>query len=237
MSPVSLQDTLTGETRPFVPRSGDIVGIYSCGPTVYGPAHIGNFRSFLFADLLVRHLRWRGYRVRWVMNITDIDDKIIKGAVAAGESIGELTDRYSERFLADADTLRMTRPDVLPRATAHIDEIVALIETLLDRGHAYRTDDGSIFFRIASWPYAGQTRSGSAPRRGAGRIRRIRQGRYPRLRALEGAQARRTVVVDPDRRWAAGLAHRVLGDEHGPPRAVLRHPHRRRRPDLPAPRG
>ncbi len=123
---------------------------------MYGPAHIGNFRSFLFADLLVRHLRWRGIPVTWVMNITDIDDKIIKGAAAAGVEIGELADRYLERFLEDADALGMTRPDVLPRATAHIPEIVDLIATLLERGHAYRTDDGSIFFRIASWPAYGR---------------------------------------------------------------------------------
>jgi cysteinyl-tRNA synthetase len=155
VSPIRLHDTLTGETRPLEPLA-DVVGIYSCGPTVYGPAHIGNFRSFLFADLLVRHLRWRGFTVRWVMNITDIDDKIIKGAAAAGVSIGELADRWLERFLADADTLRMTRPDVLPRATDHIDPIVTLISTLLERGHAYRTDDGSIFFRIASWPAYGR---------------------------------------------------------------------------------
>ncbi len=153
---VRLHDTLTGETRPFVPMRADVVGVYSCGPTVYGPAHIGNFRSFLFADLLVRHLRWRGYPVRWVMNITDIDDKIIRGAAAEGVEIGDLADRYLAAFLADADALAMTRPDVLPRATAHIDEIVALIAVLLERGHAYRTDDGSIFFRISSWPAYGQ---------------------------------------------------------------------------------
>ena len=156
MSPLRLHDTLSGETRPFVSLSDDAVGIYSCGPTVYGPAHIGNFRSFLFADLLVRHLRWRGYQVRWVMNITDIDDKIIRGAAAAGESIGVLADRYLERFLADAELLRMTRPDALPRATDHVDEMVALIAILLERGHAYRTDDGSIFFRITSWPAYGR---------------------------------------------------------------------------------
>jgi cysteinyl-tRNA synthetase len=90
------------------------------------------------------------------MNITDIDDKIIKGAAATGESIGALADRYLERFLADADALRMTRPDILPRATEHVDEIVTLISTLLKRDHAYRTDDGSIFFRIASWPAYGR---------------------------------------------------------------------------------
>jgi cysteinyl-tRNA synthetase len=156
MSEIRLHDTMTGETRPLVALRDDGIGVYSCGPTVYGPAHIGNFRSFLFADLLVRHLRWRGHTVRWVMNITDIDDKIIRGAAAAGTGIDELANRYLEGFLADADTLRMTRPDVLPRATEHIDEMVALIGTLLERGHAYRTDDGSIFFRIASWPEYGR---------------------------------------------------------------------------------
>jgi cysteinyl-tRNA synthetase len=156
MSEVRLHDTLTGDTRPVVPLRDDLVRIYSCGPTVYGPTHIGNFRSFLFGDLLVRHLRWRGHKVRWVMNITDVDDKIIRGAAAAGTGIGELTDRYLARFLFDADALRMTRPDVLPRATEHIDEMAALIATLLERGHAYRTDDGSIFFRIASWPAYGR---------------------------------------------------------------------------------
>jgi cysteinyl-tRNA synthetase len=153
---IRLHDTLTGLTRPFVPLRADRIGVYSCGPTVYGPAHIGNFRSFLFADLLVRHLRWRGLPVTWVMNITDIDDKIIRGAAAAGVGIGDLAERHLSRFLADAAALRMTSPDVLPRATAHIDQIVDLIEALLDRGHAYRTDDGSIFFRIASWPAYGR---------------------------------------------------------------------------------
>ncbi len=153
---VRLHDTLSGETRPFVPLDAERVGIYSCGPTVYGPAHIGNFRSFLFADLLVRHLRWRGFPVTWVMNITDIDDKIIRGAAAAGVGIGELAGRYLERFVADAAALRMTTPDVVPKATDHIDRIVDLISILLERGHAYRTDDGSIFFRIASWPAYGR---------------------------------------------------------------------------------
>jgi cysteinyl-tRNA synthetase len=151
-----LHDTLTGTTRPFAPLDERAVRIYSCGPTVYGPAHIGNFRSFLFADLLVRYLRWSGHPVRWVMNLTDIDDKIIRGAAAEGVDIGTLAARYIARFLEDAEALRMTRPDELPRATEHIDEIVRLIGTLLDRGHAYRTDDGSIFFRISSWPSYGR---------------------------------------------------------------------------------
>jgi cysteinyl-tRNA synthetase len=153
---LQLQDTLTGETRPLEPLEAGHVRIYSCGPTVYGPTHIGNFRSFLFADVLVRYLRYRGQRVTWVMNITDIDDKVIRGAAEAGVTIGELADRWLERFLADALAMRMTRPDVLPRATEHIQPMVALIQRLLEDDHAYRTDDGSIFFRISSWPAYGR---------------------------------------------------------------------------------
>jgi cysteinyl-tRNA synthetase len=151
-----LRDTLTGETRPLEPIEAGHVRIYTCGPTVYGPAHIGNFRSFLFADVLVRYLRYRGDRVTWVMNVTDVDDKIIRGAAEAGTSIGELGQRWLDRFLADAEALRMTPPDVLPRATEHIEPMVELIQKLLDAEHAYRTDDGSIFFRISSWPAYGQ---------------------------------------------------------------------------------
>ncbi len=153
---IQLQDTLSGETRPLEPLEPGHVRIYSCGPTVYGPAHIGNFRSFLFPDLLVRYLRYRGLRVTWVMNLTDIDDKIIKGAAAEGITTGELTDRYATQFVADIDSMAMTRPDALPRATGHIPQIAALVKTLIDKGHAYRTDDGSVFFRIASWPAYGR---------------------------------------------------------------------------------
>ena len=151
-----LQDTLSGETRAFQPIEAGHARVYSCGPTVYGPAHIGNFRSFLFADLLVRYLRYRGLRVTWVMNFTDIDDRIIARARDAGEPIDTLTDRWVAQFMADAAALRMTTPDVLPRATHHIDAIAKLIGTLEERGHAYRTADGSIFFRISSWPAYGR---------------------------------------------------------------------------------
>jgi cysteinyl-tRNA synthetase len=147
---------MAAAARELVPLEPGHVRIYSCGPTVYGPAHVGNFRSFLFADLLVRYLRYRGLKVTWVMNITDVDDKIIKGALAEGVSIGELSERYREGFLADAGTLGMTVPDVMPRATEHIPQMVALIQKLIDRGYAYRTEDGSIFFRISSWPQYGR---------------------------------------------------------------------------------
>jgi cysteinyl-tRNA synthetase len=153
---VRLHDTLSGSLRALEPLEPGHVRVYSCGPTVYGPAHVGNFRSFLFADLLVRHLRWRGLRVTWVMNLTDVDDKIIRGAAAERIGIDALAARWIDRFLEDASTLRMTKPDVMPRATEHIPQMVALLERLLAAGHAYRTDDGSVFFRIASWPAYGR---------------------------------------------------------------------------------
>ena len=151
-----LTNTLTGRQEPFVPLEPGHVRIYSCGPTVYAPAHVGNFRSFLFADLLRRYLAWQGLAVTWVMNITDVDDKIIRDARREGVEIAELTERYTAAFLDDARRLRMTPPDVMPRATQHIPDMVALIERLIAGGHAYRTDDGSVFFRIASWPGYGR---------------------------------------------------------------------------------
>ncbi|HEY5630376.1 MAG TPA: cysteine--tRNA ligase [Candidatus Limnocylindrales bacterium] len=153
---VRLGDTLTGEVRPLEPLEPGHVRVYSCGPTVYGPAHVGNFRAFTFNDLLVRYLRYRGYRVTWVMNVTDVDDKIIKAAAAEGVGIDEISTRYSKVLFDDMATLGIRLPDVLPRATENIPQMVALIQTLIERGHAYRTDDGSVFFRIASWPEYGR---------------------------------------------------------------------------------
>jgi cysteinyl-tRNA synthetase len=153
---LQLRNTLGGRLEPFEPLEPGRVRMYSCGPTVYAAAHVGNFRSFVFADLLRRYLGWSGYDVRWVMNITDVDDRIIAQARAKGVSIGELTTPFAAAFLEDLDRLRVTPPDAIPRPTQHIDAMASLIATLIERGHAYRTDDGSIFFRIASWPAYGR---------------------------------------------------------------------------------
>ncbi len=165
------RNTLGGQLEEFAPIDPTNVRMYSCGPTVYAAAHVGNFRSFLFADLTRRYLAWKGYPVTWVMNITDVDDKIIRDAAAAGITIGELTAVHTEAFLAELGRLRVTMPDVLPRATDHIPEMASLIATLLERGHAYRTDDGSIFFRIASWPgYGALARLDAAQQRVGERV-------------------------------------------------------------------
>jgi cysteinyl-tRNA synthetase len=149
-------DTLAGAVRDFEPLEAGHVRIYSCGPTVYGPAHVGNFRAIAFDDLLVRYLRYRGFEVTWVMNMTDVDDKIIKAANAEGVGIADISTRYAKVFLDDMKTLGIQLPDVVPLATESIDQMVELIQKLLDRGHAYRTDDGSVFFRISSWPDYGR---------------------------------------------------------------------------------
>ncbi len=152
---LKLTNTLGGKLEEFTPIEPGHVRIYSCGPTVYGPAHVGNFRAFLLGDLTRRYLEWSGYRVTWVMNITDVDDRIIRDLQAAGGTLEELTAPHIARFEADMQALRVGPPTHLTRATRHIPEMAALIATLLEKGHAYRVDDGSIFFRISTWPAYG----------------------------------------------------------------------------------
>ena len=156
------------------------------------------------------------------MNITDIDDKIIRGAAAAGVGIGDLADRYLGRFLEDADALRMTRPDALPRATEHIDEIVDLIATLEAGGHAYRTDDGSIFFRISSWPAYGRLARLDPEQLRVGE--RVESDEYGKDDVRDFALWKGAKPGEPSWATAVGrgparVAHRVLGDEHGRARA------------------
>jgi len=154
--PVRFTDTRRRALVDFEPLRPGEVRMYTCGPTVYNFAHIGNFRTFMFEDLLRRFLKWRGFAVTQIMNLTDIDDKIIKASNAADISPAEFTAPYKAAFFEDVDMLRMQRAEVYPEATAHIPEMVTLTEALLERGHAYRADDGSIYFRIASFPEYGQ---------------------------------------------------------------------------------
>ncbi len=131
------------------------VGFYYCGPTVWNYGHIGNFRSAIAADIIRRYLKFKGYKVNHVMNITDVDDRIIQQAGEAGVSLDEYTAKYIDALWEDFDALGCERPDVVPRATRHIPEMVAIIEKLLEKKHAYRSD-GSIYYRIASFPDYGK---------------------------------------------------------------------------------
>ncbi|MCM8757096.1 MAG: cysteine--tRNA ligase [Candidatus Omnitrophica bacterium] len=148
-------NTLTGKKEDFQTLQPGQVGLYTCGPTVYDLAHIGNFRAYVFEDLLHRYLLYRGYAVTRVMNITDVDDKTIAGCLREGISLKEFTNRYLKFFLEDMESLRLLKPDYLPRATEHIPEMVSLIKTLLEKGFAYMKD-GSIYFRISKFPSYGK---------------------------------------------------------------------------------
>jgi cysteinyl-tRNA synthetase len=152
---LKLTNSLGGKLEEFTPIEAGHVRMYSCGPTVYGPAHVGNFRAFVLGDLARRYLEWSGYRVTWVMNITDVDDRIIRDLQASDGTLDELTAPHIARFEADMKGMRVGPPTHLTRATRHIPEMAAMIAKLLDNGHAYRTDDGSIFFRISTWPAYG----------------------------------------------------------------------------------
>ena len=151
---IRFYNTLTRRLEPFVPLDDEHVRLYTCGPTVYNYAHIGNLRTFLFEDVLRRTLEAFGYRVTQVMNLTDIDDKTIRGAAEEGVPLREYTDRYVRAFFEDLATLGVEPAEEYPRATDYIPEMVRLVGRLAERGHTY-VQDGSTYFRIASLPSYG----------------------------------------------------------------------------------
>jgi cysteinyl-tRNA synthetase len=153
---VRLFNTLSGQIDELAPSDGNELRMYACGPTVYDYGHIGNFRTFLQVDVLRRFLKLTGMRLRHVMNITDVDDKIIRNAAAAGVPIGEYTPKFVDAFFEDLDSLRVERPEIIARATQHIPRMVKLIQQLEAAGAAYKTEDGSWYFRLKSFPQYGK---------------------------------------------------------------------------------
>jgi cysteinyl-tRNA synthetase len=155
---LKLFNTLSRSVQEFVPRdpAGREVGLYCCGPTVYDFAHIGNWRTFIFGDLVRRYLEFKGYAVRHVMNITDVDDKIIRRVREAGLPLREFTARFEAAFFEDLRTLNCQAPGQTPRATEHIPQILALIQKLMGRGLAYRAPDGSVYFSIEKYRGSGR---------------------------------------------------------------------------------
>ena len=151
--PIRFFNTLTRQIEDFSPREPGVVRLYTCGPTVYNFAHIGNFRAYIFEDLLQRHLEFRGYRVDRAMNLTDVDDKTIRGCRAAGLPLADFTAPFKKAFFDDLDTLRIKRANHFPEATeaVHIERMISMISTLAEKGHAYRAEDGSVYFRIRSF--------------------------------------------------------------------------------------
>jgi len=153
--PLRLFNTLSGKIEEFRPLEDNEVRMYACGPTVYDYGHIGNFRTFIAVDILRRFLRQSGYKVRHVMNITDVDDKIIRNSAQAGMPVQQYTKKYEQAFLEDAATLNIEQPELV-RATEHIPEMAQFIEKLVQKGLAYRAEDGSYYFRIAKFPAYGR---------------------------------------------------------------------------------
>jgi cysteinyl-tRNA synthetase len=154
--PLELFNTLSGKIEPLFAADGRALRFYCCGPTVYDYGHIGNFRTFLHVDVLRRAARLNGLALHHVMNITDVDDKIIRNAAAAGEPIGAYSAKYEKAFLEDMEALAIERPEQIARATENIPEMVALIERLAKDDIAYRAEDGSWYFRIARFPAYGK---------------------------------------------------------------------------------
>ncbi len=148
---LKLFNTLTRKKEIFKPIKKDYVGLYTCGPTVYDYAHIGNFRAYIFGDLLKRYLKYKGFKVKHVMNLTDVDDKTIKGSQKEHTSLDEYTSRYKKAFFEDIKVLNIEKADIYPEATKHIKEMVTLIKILLEKKNAYKSDDGSIYYDVSKF--------------------------------------------------------------------------------------
>ena len=143
-----LHNTLSRQNDEFKPLDPQKIGLYTCGPTVYNYPHIGNYRAYIFGDILKRYLTYKGFHVNHIMNLTDVDDKTIRDSQKENKSLKEFTEFYSEGFFEDLKKLNILPADVFPKATEHINEMVALIEKLLEKGIAYKSEDGSIYFNI-----------------------------------------------------------------------------------------
>jgi len=170
-------NTLTRKKEEFKPIDKKLVRMYTCGPTVYNYIHIGNLRTFLFEDLLRRWIKYRGYDVKQVMNLTDVDDKIIRDSQKEGVSLKEFTERYTKTFFEDIKTLNIEPAEVYPKATDYIPEMVSMIQCLLEKGLAYKTDDG-IYFSISKFKNYGQLANIDVTKLEAGASGRVKADEY-----------------------------------------------------------
>ena len=153
---MNVYNSLTRRVEPLVPLAENTVRLYTCGPTVYNFAHIGNFRAYTFEDILRRVIQFNGMKVRQVMNLTDVDDKTIKGANAQGVALTDYTKTYKDAFFADLAKLNVQPAEVYPAATDHISEMIALVQTLMEKGVAYQSEDGSVYFAVTKFPGYGK---------------------------------------------------------------------------------
>ena len=202
-SPLRIFNTLTRQKEIFVPIESGKVSMYTCGPTVYDFAHIGNFRAFIFEDLLKRWFEYRGFKVTQVMNLTDVDDKTIKGSQKQGKPLREYTDFYANAFFEDIKTLNISPATVYPRATDHISEMVNIIKSLMQKGYAYRGEDGSIYFAISKFPSYGKL---SHIKKGELKVgARVKQDEYAKEEAQDFALWKAYTPEDGDVFWETEL--------------------------------
>jgi cysteinyl-tRNA synthetase len=197
------RNTLTGALEAFEPLEEGRVRMYACGPTVWNFAHIGNFKTFLFYDVLRRYLRYRGFAVTCVENVTDVDDRIIEQAIEQGKTVEELTTPFLAAFLEDMDTLNIERPEIMPKATEHIPEMVALVQRLCDKGLAYEVD-GSIYYRIAAFDGYGKLSGKRLESNEAGRSGRVDVAEYAKADVSDFALWK-APKLDGERSWDTAI--------------------------------
>ena len=208
-------NTMSGKVERLEPVGAPALRMYACGPTIYDYGHIGNFRTFLHVDVLRRFLRQQGMAVEYAMNVTDVDDKIIHNALAAGKGIAEYTARFEKAFFEDMAALGIERPEHVPRATEHIPEMVGLIEQLAAKDIAYQTEDGSWYFRIAKFPAYGKLSKKDLEGMEDGA--RVDADEYEKevvrdFALWKAAKDGETELAYGAGRGTAGMAYRVLGD-------------------------
>ena len=215
---LGFHNTLSGRVEEFHPMKEGEVRFYYCGPTVWEYGHIGNFRSAVAADIVRRYLKFKGYKVTHVMNITDVEDRIIAKSQEAGLSIDDYTAKYIDALWEDFDALGCERPEIVPRATRHIPEMVSLIEKLLETNHAYASD-GSVYYRIASFPEYGKLSKINFAGNIAGASERIDTDKYEKEDARDFALWKEPANSPKEskeryahRTRSPGLAYRMFGD-------------------------
>ena len=220
-------NTMNRRVEPFRSINPGEVRMYTCGPTVYNYAHIGNFRAYMFEDLLRRTLEFFGYRVRQVMNLTDVDDKTIRDSRAAGIPLRDFTQKYKQAFFEDLKTLNIEPAEVYPAATDHIPQMIRLISILMEKGFGYRAEDGSVYFSIEKFPDYGKL----------AKIDRVLEREAPGCsREGVGRTRRRRRLGFPVGQGTSRLAHRMQRNVERISRRLLRYPHRRHRQYVPASR-
>ena len=153
---IKFYNTLSRSVESFTPITKDVVSLYTCGPTIYNFAHIGNFRAYIFEDILRRTLKYCGYKVKQVMNLTDVDDKTIRDSIKANVSLGDFTEKFKLAFFEDLNSLRIEKAEHYPAATDHIGDMIKMITTLLEKDIAYVGEDGSVYFSIDRFPSYGK---------------------------------------------------------------------------------